>query len=312
MVERIFDPLALIVILGVGVVGLVVGLILAATRGESWTVALETALLALAGSFLARTFISILLSLGEDSPAAGLLVGWGFFLWPGAIDTVAALFGAQLLTSPDRLLWIAVGVGGLCGLIDGVHRVRSANLAGAATLALDTTWGLGGTTNGCLIHIWNTFAASHQNDGRRNVHRYDGGFRIKSGYAFTQGPVMSELPNGPTTSLYAHERTHVSQNRAFGPFYPLSYLGWMALMLVPGLAAAGVRKAPVGEAVEAWCYYNNPWEAWGYKVGQNNGAGPRTGFGALVWKDQTVLAVAVFYFLAVLAVSAFLISAVWL
>lgn len=312
MIERIFDPLGLAVMAGVGVLGFTIGAIVAATRGESWTLGLETALLAFGGAFLARTFISILLDLGGNTPAAGLLVGWGFFLWPGAIDTVFGFFGAQLLTTPDRLLWIAIGVGGFCGLMDGVHRVRSADPAGVATFALDTTWGLGGTTNGCLLHIFNTFAATHQDDGRRNAHRYDGGFHIKKGYAFTQGPVMSELSDGPGTALYSHERTHVSQNRAFGPLYPLSYLGWMAVMLIPGLIASGVRKAPPGEAIEAWCYYNNPWEAWGYKVQQNAGDGPRTSFGSLVWSDLTVLVVGLIYFAGVLALIWLLVLPVWL
>src|SRR5207247_10054755 len=115
-------------------------------------------------------------------------------------------------------------------------------------VVLDTTWGLGGTTNACLLHIFNTFAGKHEDDGRRNVHRYSSGFHVKEHYAFTQGSVMSELSDGPEKPdkpLYWHERTHVSQNRAFGPLYPLSYIGWAVVMFVPGLIASAVRKAPV-------------------------------------------------------------------
>ena len=312
MIERIFDPLALLVIVGSGLLGAVVGTIVAGIRGVPATLAIEVGLLTLLGAFLARTFISVLLDLGGNTAGAGLLVGWGFFLWPGAIDTVAGLFGRQFLTTPDILLWLAVGVGGFCGLLDGVHQVRSRDVGGVVSFVVDNTWGLGGTTNAGLLHIVDTFAGTHQADGRRNVHRYDGGFRIKAIYAFTQGPVMSELSSGPGTALYAHEGTHTMQNRIFGPFYPLSYVGWMVVMFIPSLIAAAVRRAGVGETIEAWCYFNNPWETWGYKVGENNGAGPRTGFGTMVWSDLLVVVIAALYFVGVIALTAFLISTVFL
>jgi len=311
VIERVFDPLALVVILLVGVGSFIVGAIVAGTRGDSWTTAIEVGLLALAGAFLARSFISILLSAGGDTATAGLLVGWGFFLWPGAIDTIAALFGQQLLTTPPILLWIAVAVGGFIGLLDGIHRIRSSDLGGVVSFVVDTTWGLGGNTNGDLIHIWDTFSTTHAADGRTNAHRYDGGFHIKSGYAFTQGLVMSELPDAPGSPLYAHERTHITQNRVFGPAYPLSYIGWMVVMFIPGLLVGLFGKQSVGEAIEAWCYYNNPWEAWGYKVQQDKGDGPRTGFGTLVWSDVAVAGVAFFYFLLALALVVALVFPVW-
>lgn len=311
MIERVLDPFALLAIALVGLGGLIVGGIVAARRGDSWRTAIEPALLAAAGAFIARSFISIVLSLGDDTPAAGLLVGWGFFLWPGAIDTLAAPFGQQLLTTPGVLLWLAVGVGGLCGLLDGIYRIRSADIGGVVSFLVDTSWGLAGTTNGDLIHVVDTFATTHLADGRVNAHRYDGGFHIKSGYAFTQGQVMSELPNAPGTPLYAHERTHIGQNRVFGPLYPLSYVGWMVVMFVPGLLVGLFGKARVGEAIEAWCYYNNPWEAWGYKVQQDHGGGTRTAFGSLVWSDIAVLVVAVFYFAAALLLAAVLVLQVW-
>jgi hypothetical protein len=312
MIERLFDPIAILIIVGIAVVGGIVGAIVASKAGESWTIAIEVALLAGLGALIARSLISLLLSLGGDTAGAGLIVGWGFFLWPGVIDTLLAPFGVQLLTSPPVLLWIALGVGGLCGLMDGVHRIRTRDLFGAATFVLDTTWGLAGTTNGDLLHIVNTFAGTHRDDGRRNAHRYEGGFHIKKDFAFTQGQVMSELSDGPGTPLYAHERTHVSQNRAFGPLFALTYIGWMVVMFIPGLVVSVVKGKPVREALEAWCYFNNPWEAWGYKVGEGEGASPRTAFGALIWSDLAVVVVALFYFAGALGLAWFAFSAVWL
>ena len=83
-------------------------------------------------------------------------------------------------------------------------------------------------------------------------------------------------------------------------------------MLLPGLIASVVKSRPIGEGIEAWCYYNNPWEAWGYRVQTDAGDGPRTGFGTLVWSDVAVLVVAVFYFAAALALAAALVISVWL
>lgn len=311
MIERIFDPLALVVMGGCGVAGAVTGLIVAGVRGRSAAIAVEAGLLTVAGAFLARTFVSILLDLGGNTQAAGIAVGWGFFLWPGAVDSVAAIFGKQLLTTPDVLLWIALAVGAVCGLFDGIYRVRSSNPGGVASFILDTTWGLAGTTNADLVHLVDTFAGSHQPDGRRNHHRYEDGFRIQAGYAFTQGHVSSELSSGPGTPLYFHEHTHVQQNRIFGPFFTLSYIAWMVLLFIPSLIAGAIRAIPIGNAIQAWTYFNNPWETWAYRVGQSHGAGARTAFGPMIWSDLVVAIVAVFFVAGVAVVAALVIASVW-
>lgn len=313
MLERIFDPIGLLIIVGCGVAAAIIGAIVAGTRGENaGTLALEAGLHAAAGAFVARTFIAIVLNVGGDTREAGIAIGWAFFLWPGAIDTVAAPFGAQLLTTPDRLLLIATAVGALGGLFDGIWQVRAWPWPSALTFIVDYSWGLAANTNGVLVHLLNTFIDGHASDGRTDVHRYTGGFHVKSGYAFTQGLVMSTLPDAPGTSLYIHERTHVRQNRIFGPLFTLSYVAWAVIMFVPAAIAAAARSAGFGETVEAWSYYNNPWETWAYKVGENNGAGPRTDFGTHVWSDGLVIGVSVPFF-AVVAIVAFLtVSTVWL
>ena len=77
---------------------------------------------------------------------------------------------------------------------------------------------------------------------------------------------MSNLSTGPPDNLYRHERTHVWQNRIFGPFYTLSYLGWMAVWVLPGLIAGSIVGAGAFQGAEKWCYFNNPWEVMAYRL----------------------------------------------
>jgi hypothetical protein len=126
-------------------------------------------------------------------------------------------------------------------------------------------------------------------------------------FAFTQGNVMSALPDGPDTGLYNHEQTHVLQNRLFGPFFVLSYLGWMVLMFIPGLIA-GAISAGVAAGIERFCYFNNPWEAWGYKVQNLDRAlfGPQ-----LIWSNVLVVVISVVYFLGAIVLAGLAMTAVW-
>src|SRR5262249_22046200 len=59
--------------------------------------------------------------------------------------------------------------------------------------------------------------------------------------------------------------THVWQNRGFGPFYILSYVTWLIIMLIPGLIA-GAAGGSVGTGITALTYFDQPWEVWGYNV----------------------------------------------
>jgi hypothetical protein len=76
---------------------------------------------------------------------------------------------------------------------------------------------------------------------------------------------MSNLP-AHADSLLPHELLHVRQNRLFGPFYTLTYLAWMVVMLLPA-AVVGLLRDRVVQTVEDWCYLNNPWENWAYTRG---------------------------------------------
>jgi hypothetical protein len=295
-------------------VGAITGGILGAVKGSRvLRRVIEGALLTFLGGLLARLFIYLLLTIGNHSPGAHLVIGWAFLLWPGAVDTFALLFGGPLLTTPDALMWIATGVGAFTGLMSGIRLIHTWQAAGIPFFLLDVTWGLAGSTNGCLLHLFNFAFGTHADDEGTEAHRYEHGFHIPGHdtYAFTQGAVMSNLQEPPDAALFRHEFTHVLQNRFAGPLYTLSYLGWMVIMFLPGLIA-GAKGEGVGKGIEQWCYYNNPWEAWGYKVQHDHGGGDRTSFGTMVWSDGLVLGIAVPYFVLFLGFFVALVSMVWL
>jgi hypothetical protein len=122
---------------------------------------------------------------------------------------------------------------------------------------------------------------------------------------------MSSLDTAPGYPLYIHERTHVWQNRLFGPFFSLTYLGWMALMLIPGAIAGLATKEGLGEGIEKWCYFNNPWEVWPYEVQEEHGDNFRATQGKLIWHPHVVVPIAMFYFLGACSVYALIINAIW-
>ena len=267
--------------------------------------ALESALVAFAGGFLARGFLFGILALLPHTPGAELTVGWALLLWPGAVDTIGLLFGVQPLARSDRLLWLATGVGAFTGMMDGLWRIHRWKGTGPLTFLLDVTWGLAGTTNACLFHVHNAAWSGHAQEPRTGAHRYERGFTLVSGFAITQGAVMSNTKSGAGTALYAHERAHVWQNRIFGPLYTLTYLAWMVLLFIPGIVAGLVSRAGAGAGIMGLCYYNNPWEAWAYRVGHRHGASTRTSRGPLIWGDGVVLVASLLFFAAIIALFSF-------
>jgi hypothetical protein len=265
--------------------------------------AVEAAVLAPLGGFLARTFIGLLLAAGDNSPPVALAVGWGFFLWPGVIDSLFMLLHTEPVFTPPVLLWMAAVVGSFVGMMDGIRRIHRWPKMGGPGFLLDVTWGLAGSTNGCLLHLLNFAWARPQDNPRGGAHRYPKGFCVKPGYAITLGTVMSNLP-AHADHLLPHELLHVLQNRLFGPVYTLTYLVWMAVMLPPALAA-GLFKGRAVQTVEDWCYTNNPWENWAYARG-----GWRDP--CRVWGRATTVIVTALFFLGAAGATLWVVWRVWL
>ena len=281
------------------VIGLFVGFIAGPVKekGSRWTRGLEIMILTILGGVLARLFVGLILGLGDFTPRAGFVAGWAFNMWAGGIDLFVRLFRDPWLTEPRTLLSLVTIVGALVGFWDGLWRIHKWDGAGILTFLIDVTWGLGGSTSGVLLHLVNFLWADHTDETRLGAHIYDSGFRFKSGFAVTQGSVMSNMHgNDHTSDLFDHENTHVLQNRIFGPFFILTYLGWMVVWVLPALVVGLLNSHGVGDTIEKWCYFNNPWEGWAYKVG----CGPRSKFGGAVWSDTAVIVWAVIFFLGVI------------
>lgn len=277
--DRIFTVESIMVSLVLAVAAALAALVYRLARGDGadalWR-ALEALLLAFAGATLARLFIGLLLVATGETPAAQAVIGLLFFIVPGVIDLFALPFGGPVIGG-DGLLWIALVVGGAVGGYDGIFAIHRWKGLGVVSFLLDVTWGLAGSTVGLALHLVNSGWGRHADDPpglawtsssetRQYAHRYTSGFRLKPTFAFTQGAAMSNMgSHGVGSPLHRHESIHVWQSRLLGPFFWFSYLGWMAMLLVPaliaGLASTGQR---VGRAIEWWCYLNNPWEIMAY------------------------------------------------
>lgn len=312
----IFFVVAGFVAMGIGAV--VGGQALSDTGPSAGLRGLEAGILAVLGGLFARVFIAFLLSKGNDLAAAQIAIGWGFFLFPGAVDTFAKLGVHHPVTTPTFLLWFATSIGAFTGMMNGLWQIHNWKGIGWLAFPLDVTWGLAGATTGTLLHLIDAIAANHAREYRYDAHRYDGGMRFKKDFALTQGPVMSNLTTAPSTgeakhdTLYYHERTHVWQNRVFGPLFTLTYLGWMAIWIFPALICAAYFKNI--HAVEALCYYNNPWETWAYLVG----AGPRTDREdedhvkiPCIWGNLAVGLVSILFFTGIIFLFVWIVKRVW-
>ena len=304
----------------IAILGFLLPVIVGAIRKKSGvTRGIEAAILAVLGGLLARGFISILLGAANDSPGAGMAVGWGFFLVPGIVDTLAYIFGGHaILTTPEILLLFATIVGGFTGMMGGIYKIYRWAGLGLLAFPLDVTWALAGNTVGCALHVVNIGWGDHGTEEEENAHRYASGFglRYDPPYAFTQGAVMSNLAEAPGGDLYHHEKTHVWQNRAFGPMYTLTYLGWMAVWLVPSVVAGIMVEGAIGllKGPNNWCYFNNPWETWAYAVQK----APRTGIGGvtdldrkMIWPAKFVIAWSVPFFAVATFLAALTLMSVW-
>ena len=301
--DRGADIVSLITLCSCAIAGFVLGWIVKVkdekkgTEERSVLGGIEAVVLAILGGLIARFFIWVLLIPLAKGGSGHVVVGHLFFLIPAVVDDFIALGGDRVLLAPDGLLMLATIVGAFSGMMDGIWRIHPWKGLGWLSFPLDATWGLAGQNYGMLLHIVNFAWGDHGSETRRNAHRYQSGFRLKSTYAFTQGSVMSNLSDAPGTPLYRHERTHVWQNRVFGPFFSLTYIGWMLFWLIPGHIAGAIKKTAagkrvgVGNGIERWCYYNCPWETWAYAV---QGVDRKKSYGPeLVWKALPVIIAAV-------------------
>ncbi|HVJ83089.1 MAG TPA: hypothetical protein VNC50_18620 [Planctomycetia bacterium] len=165
-----------------------------------------------------------------------------------------------------RLAQWAALAGSLVGLADGLGRIHDWRRRGALDLLADCTWGLAGASLGVLVHAFNLPRGVPFEAGRRGAHRYVQGFAFHPRFAVTLGACCSNLRDWVETDLFIHERTHVRQNRLFGPLFTFTYVGWMIVFFPVGIVA-GLAARNTGAGIMRWCYVNNPWEEWAYRTG---------------------------------------------
>ncbi|WP_298795489.1 SpvB/TcaC N-terminal domain-containing protein [uncultured Pseudonocardia sp.] len=226
------------------VVGFVSGLIYGLANGQGWgslLTALETGLTTAAGAWLGWN--------------TGMLVG----------GPVGAVIGASM--------------GGFNGLVSGMHGIYDwTSASGWFSFLSDSTWSLLGTSLGNVVHVINIFYSDskYRDDlsRRQNRHVYEGGFALKSDFAFTQGNVISNAGLGTgsvnTSFIAQHEELHIWQQRFFGPIFQVTYVAWA----VGGfLAASGYwlfnTDQSYGSLLETAAYYDNPFEYWAYNNDSN-------------------------------------------
>jgi hypothetical protein len=289
-------------------VGLLGAILRSDSAGSVILSGFEAAVLAFVGGLVARSFISLLLWTGRDTPNVSFALGWAFFLWPGVVDTIPRLFGKQYATRPAALLWIATSVGTLTGTMDGMWQTHDWVGPGVVAFALDETWGLTGSAHGDLLHLVDFSWGDHVvGETRTDAHRYNSGFAVKAGFAFTQGAIMSSNSSAEGSPLFSHENTHVWQNRLFGPLFTLSYIAWIIVFFLPGLVFGLVSGAGAGKGIENLCYYNNPWEVWAYAVQGFD----RSRQGGGIWPGLAVGIVSLVFFPLFLAGAGRIAQRVW-
>ncbi len=338
-----------------GCVGAIIGLLVRLLKGfgggRAAVVMAESLLTTAVGGFVAFVFVRLLLLLGHDSKAAVVAVGTLFFLWPLILDIlwggIATTFSSTydagtVLFGPVALSVLAFICGALVGCFDGYRQIHRWIGMGVPCFLSDVTWGLALSVNGLIMHLINlprlfqtdshgTRRAIHDDIPRLGNHRYSRGIALMPDYAFTQGSVISNLASVATPGtpdfdkIYAHEKTHVLQNRIFGPFFPVSYVLWLVFFGALGLLISLVapkRKLTGGVALTNdfafwWGYKDNPWEFWAYHF--NPGGRMATAAGAPVgyndalrsWPKGAVIAFAAVLWLVSLAFLVWIVARLW-
>lgn len=246
----IFVLIAIVAAVGFAV-GFISGLARGKGLGESLLIGLETALTTTIGA-----------ALGAGS---GALLG---FLLGGIPGAMAGAIGGGLM-------------GGINGLYTGSRQIYNwGDGSGFLAFFADSTWGLLGTSLGNVLNIYNSIAApgSYMDKWsyRQNRQVYDRGFGFGTS-AHTQGNVISNMrgryPGTPNyKGLLEHETLHITQNRIFGPIFPVTYVVWFVVMgvIVGSIAEIFVQQG-WGQSIRDMGYSNNPWEMWGYHEGGTDG-----------------------------------------
>jgi len=216
---------------------------------------------------------------GDQAGAIGGAVGPQDFAYGTVGETViSASLGGHL----GKWAGGAVGfgqlggwMGAMNGTFTGARGVYNwSRPSGYASFAMDSTWGLLGTSLGNGVNLMNVgYPSSYSNElsHRQNRQVYLGGFPYSSRFAHTQGNTVTNLDRGRGAhrqELLDHETMHVWQSRIAGPIHQGSYVASFGFGLVVGSMYSAVNGANWWDSVFTVGYYNNPMEMMAY--GENN------------------------------------------
>ena len=199
---------------------------------------------------------------------------YGPKLVEGVALAIAGAFMGAAMGFGTPLSFVFGVAGALNGFISGWRGTYSLDGDGLMAFVADSTVGIIGTTLGTLVNVYNIVTGAdyvHELSYRQNRHVYRDGFHVKSGFAFTQGQVISNIGNRGRGGLLSHEYEHVKTSRFLGPVFTDTYVGWMVGAVV--LTAVYMTLSPYTfkdiadngfSAFETAAYNDNPWEAHAY------------------------------------------------
>lgn len=227
-------------------------------------------------------------------------------VWPRRLAEAVAVGATGSLLGWITTVGFGIGivgavVGGINGALSGWRWTYHWRSNGIVAFVLDSTWGIFGTALGTVLNLVNMALgerAGYRFDitYRQNHHVYAAGFTLKKNYAWTLGNVISgaagsvnlddsEGSENRRRFIDEHEALHVWQNRWFGPFYQLIYVGWLILGGLVGLVVGIVKRTNIAKAIETVAYFDNPFEYWAYR--NNNYWPPRDADQTLVWRKKS-------------------------
>lgn len=229
----------------------------------------------------------------------GAMCGWLAYIAFVAYDDLNA---ETLKAYLEAMTWLFAVAGALGATMMAIY-ANYLPVVSWILIPLDVAWGALGNLLGLMHHAgsW-CFFKDHGDprlDNRKFYAAYNDGFRLKGGFAFTVGAVMTYDP------VEKHESQHALQHLLFGSVFTLMYAAWFIIMFIPGIVIGLIVEAAdnkpvknywqaVQEAVEANIYYNNPFEVWAYQVEGGRNVNGSTRF---IWNAAASWIVSVLYYL---------------
>ena len=142
--------------------------------------------------------------------------------------------------------------------------------SGFLAFAADSSWSLDDTLFGDVFQALGSNYDPSSAGTNRTIYQDGAWFDNKVG---TEGNVTIQL--SANEGAYNHEGIHVLQSHIFGPTFTELYVGASVLEGIAGLGIWAVNQAEgqhkdLGQQLEWYGYYENPFELWAYTQNQGD------------------------------------------